>query len=128
MGLQRVSQTSVALLRAGEEFDQCSSLQGISLHLLLQSSHGAIFFAGDHPGLSNTVVDDGNFGKSDEQIFNLVIEPGASGELMLSLGWTSEMKSTVSTVGVGGEGDQGVVIAVHLGLLFLLFLFNVVGT
>ena len=128
MGLQRVSQTSVALLRAGEKFDQGCSLPRISLKLLLQSNGDTSFTACDDPGISKTVVDNGAVRKSNDKHSRFVTEPGDTGELMLSLAWTSERNSTVSTVGVGREEDQGVVITLHLGLLLLLFLVNVVGT
>ena len=130
MGLQRVTKASIALLRAGEEFDQRSSLRGISLCLLLQSSGDAAFpRAGDEPGLSNTVVDDGAEGKSEEKHWRSLTEPGHSGELKLSLGWTGEMKSAGCTVGGGREEDQEVLSTdtAHQGLRLLLLLFSVVG-
>ena len=129
MGLHRVSQTSIALLRAGEEFDQGCSLQRKSLRLLLQPRGDTAFpSAGDEPGLSDTLVDDGAAWKSEEKHRSFVTEPGHGGELELSLGFTSEMNSTGSTAGVGGEGGQGVVSSAHQGLLLLFFLFSVVGT
>ena len=127
MGLQGVSQTSIALLRPGEELDQRSSLHGISLHLLLQSSHET-FSAGDDPGLPHTVVDDGTARKSDQQMLRLVTEPGNKGKLKLSLSSTGEMKSTVSTVSVGREEVGEGVVTVSPGLRVLLLLFNVVQT
>ena len=114
MGLQRVSQTSIALLRAGEEVDQGRSLQGKSLRLLLQPSGDTAFpSAGDDPGLSDILVDDGAVWKSEEKHRSFVTEPGDGGELELRLGSTSEMNSTGSTAGGLGEGDQGVVGSAH---------------
>ena len=128
MGLQGEPQTSIALLRLGEEFEPGPSLHGISLHLLLQSSIETFSSAGDDPGLPNTVVDDGTVRKSYQKSFRRVHEPGYKGKLKLSLSSTGEMKSTVSTVSVGREEDHGVVITLSQGLRLLLFLFNVVQT
>ena len=117
----------MALLGAGQEFDQRSSLQGISQHLLLQSSHETIFSASDYPGLTNTLVDDGTVRKSDQKVFRFV-EPGYKGKLKLSLSRSGEMTPTGSTVGVGREEDHDTVITDNQGLQSLLFLFNVVQT
>ena len=130
MGLQGVAQTSIALLRSGEELDQRCSLQGISLLLLLHSSGDTIFpRAGDEPGLSNTLVDDGAVWESLGIKTGLGgKEPGHRGDLKLSLSWSGEKKSTGSTEGVRRERDHGDVGRANQGLRHLLFLFIVVQT
>ena len=130
MGLQGVSQTSIALLRPGEELDQGCSLLGISLLLLLHSSRDTMFGrAGDEPGISNTLLDDGTVGESVDIKTGLGgEEPGHRGDLKLSLSWTAERKIAANTVGVGREEDQGGLSRANQGLRLLLFLFSVVQT
>ena len=130
MGLDGVSQTSLALLRTGEESDQRCSLLGKSLPLLLQSSgETSLPRAGDEPGLFDTLLDHGTVWKSDGiQSGPGGTEPGNGGELKLSLSRTSEMKSTGRTLGVGREEGQGGVTDANQGLRRLIFPLNVVQT
>ena len=109
--------------------DQRCFFRGISLPLNPQSSCSTISpGAGDDPGLSNTVVDDGVVRKSDEKQSKFVTEPGNRRELKLSPSRPAEMKSTGGSLGGGGEEEQEVVITLNQGLRFQLLLFNVVTT
>ena len=109
MGLHRVSQTSIALLRAGEELAEAGALPGVSLQLLGNSGPQTFLLVstGRDPGRPKVVVDDGRGRESDSER-GLASEPGEEGELELGLGLpATEEEPTARTLGVRREGYQG---------------------